>query len=110
MRKSTKIIGWTGAAMAGAMLLFALVGPFLIPYDAYQQTGASFQAPNAEHWLGTNDMGQDILAELAVGARTSLFIGIATAVIATFIGGIIGVLSGYFGGWFETLMLRLIDV
>src|SRR5690606_35211285 len=66
--------------------------------------------PNAEHWLGTNDMGQDILAELAVGARTSLFIGIATAVIATFIGGIIGVLSGYFGGWFETLMLRLIDV
>lgn len=110
MRKSTKIIGWTGAAMAGAMLLFALVGPFLIPYDAYQQTGASFQVPNAEHWLGTNDMGQDILAELAVGARTSLFIGIATAVIATFIGGIIGVLSGYFGGWFETLMLRLIDV
>ena len=110
MRKSTKIIGWTGGAMAGAMLLFALVGPFLIPYDAYQQTGASFQAPNAEHWLGTNDMGQDILAELAVGARTSLFIGIATAVIATFIGGIIGVLSGYFGGWFETLMLRLIDV
>lgn len=110
MRKSTKIIGWTGGAMAGAMLLFALVGPFLIPYDAYQQTGASFQVPNAEHWLGTNDMGQDILAELAVGARTSLFIGIATAVIATFIGGIIGVLSGYFGGWFETLMLRLIDV
>ncbi|MDN3438727.1 dipeptide/oligopeptide/nickel ABC transporter permease/ATP-binding protein [Planococcus sp. APC 3900] len=110
MRKSTKIIGWTGAAMAGAMLLFALLGPMLIPHDAYQQTGASFQGPNAEHWLGTNDMGQDILAELAVGARTSLFIGIATAVIATFIGGIIGVLSGYFGGWFETLMLRLIDV
>ena len=110
MRKSTKIIGWTGAAMAGAMLLFALLGPMLIPHDAYQQTGASFQAPNAEHWLGTNDMGQDILAELAVGARTSLFIGIATAVIATFIGGIVGVLSGYFGGWFETLMLRLIDV
>lgn len=110
MRRSTKIIGWTGTGIAGAMLLFALLGPLLIPHDAYQQTGASFLAPNAEHWLGTNDMGQDILAELAVGARTSLFIGIATAVIATFIGGIIGVLSGYFGGWFETLMLRLIDV
>ncbi|MCP2036567.1 ABC-type dipeptide/oligopeptide/nickel transport system ATPase component/ABC-type dipeptide/oligopeptide/nickel transport system permease subunit [Planomicrobium sp. HSC-17F08] len=110
MRKSTKIIGMSGVAMAAAMILFAVLGPLLIPHDAYQQSGPSFQPPSAGHWLGTNDMGQDILAELAVGARTSLFIGIATAVIATFIGGMIGVLSGYFGGWFETLMMRFIDV
>lgn len=110
MRKSTKSIGLLGVAMACAMILFALFGPMLIPHDAYEQTGPSFQSPSAGHWLGTNDMGQDILAELAAGARTSLFIGIATAVIATFIGGMIGVLSGYFGGWFETLVMRSIDV
>lgn len=110
MRKSTKIIGWTGLFMAIGMLAFALLGPFLIPHDAYEQAGTSFQSPSMQHWLGTNDMGQDILAELAVGARTSLFIGITTAVIATFIGGIVGVLSGYLGGWVETLVMRIIDI
>ena len=95
MRKSTKIIGIIGLAMLILILLFALLGPVLSPYDAYKQAGPSFQPPSAAHWLGTNDMGQDILAELAVGARTSLFIGIATAILATAIGGMIGVLAGY---------------
>ncbi|MBD7938979.1 dipeptide/oligopeptide/nickel ABC transporter permease/ATP-binding protein [Cytobacillus sp. Sa5YUA1] len=55
-------------------------------------------------------MGQDLLAELAVGARTSLFIGIASAILAVFIGGLIGVLAGYIGGRFETVVLRIIDI
>ncbi len=110
MRKATKVIGMIGIILFSAVLLFAILGPLIIPYDAYKQTGPSFAAPSSEHWLGTNDMGQDILAELAVGARTSLFIGIVTAVLATAIGGIIGVLSGYIGGWFEVLVMRFIDV
>ena len=110
MRKSTKIIGLVGVGMFTAVLLFGIFGPMLIPYDAYKQVGQSFLPPSAQHWLGTNDMGQDILAELAVGARTSLFIGIMTAVLATLIGGMIGVLAGYFGGRFEMLIMRLIDV
>lgn len=110
MRKATKVIGIIGLTMFSFVLLFAILGPQFIPYDAYKQTGPSFAPPSSEHWLGTNDMGQDILAELAVGARTSLFIGIVTAVLATAIGGIIGVLSGYIGGWFETAVMRFIDV
>lgn len=110
MRKSTKFIGLTGVVMFSIVALFAIFGPLFIPYDAYKQAGASFQPPSASHWLGTNDMGQDILAELAVGARTSLFIGIMTAILATLIGGIVGVLSGYIGGRFEQLMMRIIDV
>lgn len=110
MRKSTKVIGMTGLVMFGLVLLFAIFGPLVIPYDAYKQVGPSFQPPSMQHWLGTNDMGQDILSELAVGARTSLFIGIMTAIFATLIGGIIGVLSGYIGGRFETITMRVIDV
>ena len=110
MRKTTKMIGLAGFSLFLVMILFALVGPLVIPYDAYQASGASFLAPNSEHWLGTNDMGQDILAELAEGARTSLMIGILTALFATVIGGAIGVLSGYLGGWFESAVMRLIDV
>ncbi|MEE1130199.1 MAG: dipeptide/oligopeptide/nickel ABC transporter permease/ATP-binding protein [Caryophanon sp.] len=110
MRKSTKIIGSVGVGMFAVVLLFALFGPMLIPYDAYKQVGGSFLPPSAQHWLGTNDMGQDILAELAVGARTSLFIGIMTAILATIIGGFIGVLAGYIGGPFETFVMRVIDI
>jgi len=110
MRKATKVIGSIGFFLFAVILSFAIVGPFIIPFDPYTQAGPSFQPPNSTHWLGTNDMGQDILAELAEGARTSLFIGIMTALLATTIGGTLGVLSGYIGGWFESLTMRTIDV
>ena len=110
MRKSTKVIGILGVSMFALVLLFAIFGPLIIPYDAYKQVGASFLPPSANHWLGTNDIGQDILAELAVGARTSLFIGIVTAILATVIGGIVGVLAGYKGGAFESFIMRFIDI
>jgi len=110
MRKSTKVIGAVGVSMFALVLLFAIFGPLFIPYDAYKQVAGSFLPPSSEHWLGTNDMGQDILAEIAVGARTSLFIGIVTAILATVIGGVIGVLAGYIGGAFETFTMRFIDI
>lgn len=110
MRKSTKVIGTVGFILFIAVVLFAVLGPFIIPYDAYKQSGPSFLAPNSDHFLGTNDMGQDILAELAEGARTSLTIGILTALFATLIGGSVGILAGYIGGWFEVIVMRVIDV
>lgn len=110
MRKSTKVIGTVGFILFIAVVLFAVIGPFIIPYDAYKQSGPSFLAPNSDHFLGTNDMGQDILAELAEGARTSLTIGILTALFATLIGGSVGILAGYIGGWFEVIVMRVIDV
>lgn len=110
MRRSTKVIGGAGFILFIAVVLFAVLGPVMIPYDAYKQSGPSFMPPNSEHLLGTNDMGQDILAELAEGARTSLTIGILTALFATIIGGSIGILTGYIGGWFEVIVMRVIDV
>lgn len=110
MRSTTKKIGYVGFALLAIMILFAILGPMLIPYDSSDQTGDSFEAPSAAHWLGTNDIGQDILAELADGARTSLFLGISIAILATIIGAIIGISAGYIGGWFETLTMRVIDV
>ena len=110
MRKSTKVIGTVGFILFIGVVLFAVLGPFIIPYDAYKQSGPSFLAPNSDHFLGTNDMGQDILAELAEGARTSLTIGILTALFATLIGGSVGILAGYIGGWFEVIVMCVIDV
>lgn len=110
MRSSTKKIGYVGFALLTIMILFAILGPMIIPYDSSEQTGASFEPPSATHLLGTNDIGQDILAELADGARTSLFLGISIAICATLIGALVGITSGYIGGFYESLMMRIIDV
>ncbi|MDF2684667.1 MAG: transporter, partial [Brevibacillus sp.] len=88
--KGAKWIGWTGVLMLVIVFLLALIGPYVVTHDAEKQTGMPFQPPGAEHWLGTNDMGQDIMAELVVGARTSLTIGVAAALLATLIGTAIG--------------------
>lgn len=110
MRSNSKQIGWMGLILLIFVICLALFGPYLVPYDADETTGLPFQAPNAAHWLGTNDMGQDIVAELVEGARTSLFIGITTAILATLIGAIMGVASGYLGGWLDTLLMRIVDI
>lgn len=110
MRSTTKKIGYVGFTLLAIMMLFATFGPMLMPYDSSEQTGSSFESPSATHWLGTNDIGQDILAELADGARTSLFLGISIAILATLIGAIVGISAGYIGGWFETIVMRMIDV
>lgn len=108
--KVSKRIGIVGALFLGFVLLLAIVGPLLIPYDANEQVGIPFSPPSSEHWLGTNDMGQDIMAELAEGARVSLIIGIVAALFATVIGTTLGVVSGYMGGWFDNLCMRLVDI
>ena len=106
----SKKIGIIGALFLGFVLALAIIGPFIVPYDANEQVGTPFSPPSTEHWLGTNDMGQDIMAELVEGARVSLIIGIVAALIATLIGTTMGVVSGYVGGWFDSLCMRMVDI
>ncbi|MGN7454674.1 dipeptide/oligopeptide/nickel ABC transporter permease/ATP-binding protein [Paenibacillus pasadenensis] len=104
------MMGRIGLFLLGAMILFALLGPLLIPHDPMERTGAPLAAPGDGHLLGTNDIGQDILAELAAGARVSLTIGLAGAAASMTIGVLVGVLAGYRGGWTDTLLMRAVDV
>jgi peptide/nickel transport system permease protein len=109
-RKTTKVIGMAGIFLVLVMITAALAGPLLSPHDANMQSGAPFEPPSKEHPLGTDDVGHDLLTLLFAGARISLFVGIASALSATIIGSIIGLLAGYFRGWMETLLMRLVDV
>lgn len=92
-------------------LLIALCAPWLAPYDplAHDLT-ATFQAPGAEHWLGTDNYGRDILSRLIFGTRIDLQMGILGVLFPFIIGNIIGVLSGYFGGLTDTVLMRLLDI
>ena len=110
MRTGSKKMGLIGICLLVVLILMAVVGPYVIPFDANEQVGQPFEAPSSVHWMGTNDMGQDIMAEVIEGARVSLTIGIISAILATLIGALIGVASGYLGGWFDTFCMRVIDI
>ena len=90
-----------------------LLAPLLAPYDPYAAVRVTiqdiFQAPSAAHPLGTDDGGKDVLSSLIYGARVSLLVGFAAAVIALVIGGLVGIVAGYRGGWIGSLLMRITD-
>jgi len=102
-----KVIGYIGAGILIFMVLIAISAPILTPHSPYAQTGASFEKPSSEHILGTNDIGQDIFSELIYGTRNSLLVGGISAAIATVIGVFVGVLSGWYGGAADRLLMKL---
>ena len=103
-------LGLVGLALLMVMLVMALGANYIAPYDPTKLTGKPFDPPTAAHWLGTNDIGQDILSELVYGARISLLIGILAASIAMVIGTGVGLLAGYYRGAVGILLMRFVDV
>lgn len=127
-----KPLGSLGAIIVFAMLVLAVATPvfqrynpdtkFYVPNPTYNASSSSLystdrdatildakSAPSAAHWLGTDETGGDIWAQLVRGARRSLGIGLASMAIAVGAGLALGVVSGYFGGLFDTLLQRLLD-
>ena len=102
-----------GVALGLGILVFVgLIGvlaPVISPHSVETRSGDSFEAPSWSHPLGLDDGGVDMLSLLMHGARVSLTIGICAALVAVCVGGIVGLLSGYFGGWVDTLLMRMTD-
>lgn len=103
-------LGRLGAFILLGLVLAAVFAPVLAPHDPRAQSGLPFGRPDGSHWLGTNDIGQDIFSELIYGARVSLTIGFMAATIAVVVGALIGILAGYFGGFIDSAFMRLVDV
>jgi ABC-type dipeptide/oligopeptide/nickel transport system permease subunit len=102
-------------ALAGGFILVCLFGlaigaPVFSPYNPTATIALPFEPPSANHWLGTNDIGQDILSELIWGSRTSLLIGTLSALLISMGGLVIGLVAGYLGGWWDAVLMRLADV
>ncbi|MDR5682738.1 MAG: ABC transporter permease [Armatimonadota bacterium] len=94
--------------------LFATCGmfaPLIAPYDPYfSDLEASLAGPSPRHWLGTDELGRDILSRIIFGARLSMVIGAISVAIGVVIGTPIGLFSGYLGGWFDLFWQRLMDI
>ncbi len=101
-------------ALAGLAVLVLLVGgavlaPWLFQDPEAMDLSALYAPPSAQHWLGTDELGRDVLARLAHGGRISLAVAAATALLAAAIGTALGLLAGYYGGRLDALLMRLTD-
>lgn len=100
-----------GLLIIGLLILMAFIAPALAPYDPLKtDTAFRLQPPSAEHFFGTDQLGRDIFSRVLYGARISLRIAILTAVIALVIGGPLGIVSGYFRGRVDDLLMRVTDM
>ncbi|WP_347266756.1 nickel transporter permease [Paracoccus sp. (in: a-proteobacteria)] len=100
-----------GAVFLLALVIVALLAPLIAPHDPFAQSlQMRLQPPSAAHWFGTDELGRDVLSRLMYGARITLYIAALTAVIVGPVGLIVGTVSGYFGGWLDLVLMRVVDV
>ncbi|MBW1996446.1 MAG: ABC transporter permease [Deltaproteobacteria bacterium] len=99
-----------GAVIVVAFVIAAVFAPHLAPYSPREGSGPPFDPPSSEHWLGTNDIGVDILSELIYSARISLTVGFVAASAVVMIGSLIGLISGYFGGIIDEALMRITEI
>jgi len=100
-----------GLVMIGVLIVMAVVGPSLAPYDPVDMNlMLALQPPSSMHWLGTDELGRDILSRLLVGSRVTLLITSGAVFFGTLIGSLIGVVSGFCIGWVDDVLMRLMDV
>jgi peptide/nickel transport system permease protein len=99
-----------GLVVVAGYGVVAVLAPALAPYGETQIVGAEFTQWSAQHWLGTDDLGRDVLSRLLYGARNTIGIAVLTTVIAFALGGITGLVAGSLRGWVDQLLGRLVDV
>jgi glutathione transport system permease protein len=93
------------------LITIAIIGPYIAPYDPYEPDyNAMLQGPSKEHLAGTDEYGRDIFSRLLVGARISLSVSFLSVILGAIGGTILGLISGYFGGWLDRLIMRSSDV
>jgi peptide/nickel transport system permease protein len=118
-RRAINRFGQSPLSLVGLLIVFlliivAVIGPFFVPYpkDASGAVHISDKLlpPSSDHWFGTDHVGRDVLSRLVIGARVSLLAGLTVIVMAVLIGTLLGALAGYFGGWIETVIMRVTDV
>lgn len=100
----------TGLVIVLSFTLVAILAPLITPYDPNATSWTAIRSsPSAMHWLGTDELGRDVLSRVMFGARASLSAGVLAVAVAFAIGVPLGILSGYLGGWVDAVMMRVVD-
>lgn len=103
-------------ALAGFIIILlifvlAMLAPFIAPYDPNEiNVKAILLEPSLQHWMGTDGLGRDVLSRMLHGGRISLLVGLVAVGISTLIGILLGAIAGFYRGWVDVLIMRLVDV
>jgi peptide/nickel transport system permease protein len=101
----------TGLVVIAIYLIVAFLGPFFVPFDPLEpDLPNTLKAPSFEHFFGTDEFGRDIFSRIIMGARISLFVGVATVVISFVLGTLLGAAAGYCGGKTDSIIMRIMDI
>jgi peptide/nickel transport system permease protein len=99
-----------GLIFVGFLVLIAVLGPLIAPYDPLADDYELFASPSWSHPLGTDSFGRDLLSRVIVGTRVSLSVGLLAAFSAMVVGVLLGLVAGFYGGWIDSLIMRFIDL
>lgn len=109
--RAFSLSAWLGVGLLAAFVLFGLLGPlFLSSSPLTQDLDRLLEAPSRQHWLGTDENGCDLLTQLCWGTRLLLGLCLSVVGLCLVLGLLIGVSAGYLGGWFDEVVMRIIDV
>jgi peptide/nickel transport system permease protein len=104
-------LAWIGAAVLGLIVFVAAFAPWLAPYDLqYVDVTRQLEGPSPAHPLGTDENGADLLTQVIFGTRVAVAVGFSVVAICSTVGIVVGGIAGYFGGWIDELIMRIIDM
>lgn len=101
----------SGLVLVGFLTVLAVLAPIVAPSDPIaQDLDARLLPPSRQHWLGTDDLGRDLLSRIVYGGRVSLTVGIVSVSIALVAGTVLGLLAGFYAGWLDSVTMRTMDI
>jgi peptide/nickel transport system permease protein len=110
-RRAPRLVVWLPLLFVFAVIFCALFAPLLAPFSPdLVQPERALEAASARHWLGTDEDGADLLTQLIYGARVAVIVGFGTVAVSTLVGLLVGLPSGYFGGWIDEVLMRIAEV
>jgi peptide/nickel transport system permease protein len=99
-----------GLVIIALLALVAILGPFLAPYHPDRDDFGLLQPPSLQHPMGTDSFGRDLFSRVIIGTRVSFTVGFLAAAIALLVGGSLGLVAGYYGGWVDSVTSRAVDL
>ncbi len=108
--KQIPVTAWIGLILTGAFAFCAIFAPWIAPHGNGEIVGDVWEPMSAAHWLGTDNLGRDLISRMIYGARITIEIAVLATALSFSLGSILGFTAAVFGGWFDTLMSRFVDL
>ncbi len=99
----------TAMSLFAVIIMTAIIGPYIVPYDPLASTANSLQPPSLQHWFGTDHLGRDVFSRVVVATRLDLIISLSAVSLSFVVGASLGAIAGFWGGWLDSMLGRVLD-